>query len=230
MLDIPRRTAFSPSIRIAIVSSHAEQRKQLCARFAGTSVCADAVAAVSELDASCEDVNLVLVHDESGNVAEAVRWSLANGPVPVFVYCPKPSVDQIVRSMKVGACEYLEWPLGDESIHRIVGQAVLGLSESTQVRQRMARSSIERLSSRERQVLLALSTGLTSQQIANDLAISPRTVETHRYNLRRKLGSIRTAEAIRLAFENGLDDKACAPSAPIDVGWRGKTHNAGECA
>ena len=230
MLDIPERSALSPHIRIAIVSSNAEQRQQLCARFEGSSVCADAVAAVPELDASGEGLNLVLVHDEAGNVAEALRWSLANGPVPVFSYRWNPTVDQIVRSMKAGACDYLEWPLGDESIHRIVGQAVLGLSASTRVRQRMARSSIERLSTRERQVLHALSTGLTSQQIANDLAISPRTVETHRYNLRRKLGSIRTAEAIRLAFENGLDDKACAPGVTMDGGWRGGTPNADERA
>lgn len=112
--------------------------------------------------------------------------------------------------MKAGASDYLECPLEGIDISRIVERANQESVRSIHARERqgLAKWAIERLSSREKEVLVALSQGLTSVQIAETLAISPRTVETHRYNLRRKLGSIRTAEAIRLVFENGLGGTA----------------------
>jgi DNA-binding NarL/FixJ family response regulator len=60
------------------------------------------------------------------------------------------------------------------------------------------------LTAREREVLGLVADGLTSKAIATRLGISPRTVETHRENLMRKLG-VRTAAALtRLAVERGL--------------------------
>ena len=61
----------------------------------------------------------------------------------------------------------------------------------------------EYLSPRERDVLFAISDGLTAKQIGAKFGISHRTVETHRENLREKLGSTSTASITRkaVAFE-----------------------------
>jgi DNA-binding NarL/FixJ family response regulator len=58
------------------------------------------------------------------------------------------------------------------------------------------------LTSREREVLRLVASGLTSAQIAEQLSISPRTAETHRANMMRKLGLRNQAELIRYALQH----------------------------
>ena len=64
--------------------------------------------------------------------------------------------------------------------------------------------AIARLSRREVQVLVEIAEGRGSKQIAHELGISPRTVETHRMNMMRKLGVRKVSELVRLAIREGL--------------------------
>jgi DNA-binding CsgD family transcriptional regulator len=61
---------------------------------------------------------------------------------------------------------------------------------------------LERLTPRERDILDALAEGLSSKQIALQNGLSVRTVETHRLNLKRKLGIEGQAELIKFAVEH----------------------------
>lgn len=63
---------------------------------------------------------------------------------------------------------------------------------------------IEMLTVRERQVLVLAAQGLSNATIGDQLAISPRTAETHRTNLLRKLGLKGQADLVRFAHERGL--------------------------
>jgi two-component system nitrate/nitrite response regulator NarL len=63
-----------------------------------------------------------------------------------------------------------------------------------------------RITTRERQVLVRVAAGMTSKQIAGELGISPRTVETHRESLTRKLGISSVAGLTRYALEQGIRD------------------------
>jgi DNA-binding NarL/FixJ family response regulator len=67
-----------------------------------------------------------------------------------------------------------------------------------------ADSPYESLTSREREVLQLTAEGLTGIEISERLFISPRTVETHRANLMRKLGLRNQRELVRFATEKGL--------------------------
>ncbi len=67
-----------------------------------------------------------------------------------------------------------------------------------------AREFIERLTPRERDVLLGLIDGKSNKVIAYELDISPRTVEIYRANLMDKLEVRSVAEAVRIAFAAGL--------------------------
>jgi two-component system, NarL family, response regulator NreC len=60
------------------------------------------------------------------------------------------------------------------------------------------------LTSREREVLHLTVEGHSGTDIAERLFISPRTVETHRANLMRKLGVRNQKELVRFAIERGL--------------------------
>jgi DNA-binding NarL/FixJ family response regulator len=67
-----------------------------------------------------------------------------------------------------------------------------------------SRHMLEKLSDREMEVLEAIATGLTTQEIAKKLFISKNTVETHRKNLLYKLEARNTAELITNAYKRRL--------------------------
>jgi DNA-binding NarL/FixJ family response regulator len=60
------------------------------------------------------------------------------------------------------------------------------------------------LTPREREVLHLVAEGLTSSEIAGRLFISPRTAESHRANLMRKLGLRSRTDLVRFAFQKGI--------------------------
>lgn len=60
------------------------------------------------------------------------------------------------------------------------------------------------LSKRERQVLIAIARGFTSQEIAHQLQLSPKTVETYRARIYEKLGLKTRAELVGYAMATGL--------------------------
>ena len=62
----------------------------------------------------------------------------------------------------------------------------------------------EPLTSREQTVLLQLAQSKSNKEVANALDISVRTVETHRKNIKRKLGISSTAGLTRYAMEHGV--------------------------
>lgn len=61
-----------------------------------------------------------------------------------------------------------------------------------------------RLTKRETQVLKLIVSGKINNQIAEDLFISPLTVETHRRNLMKKMGASNTASLVKMAIERAL--------------------------
>ena len=60
------------------------------------------------------------------------------------------------------------------------------------------------LTKREKEILKLISQGLTAKEISEKLFISPRTVDTHRTNLMRKLNLKNTAGLVRFAIENNI--------------------------
>jgi DNA-binding NarL/FixJ family response regulator len=60
------------------------------------------------------------------------------------------------------------------------------------------------LTSRQREVLQLLAAGNTMKQIGQQLNISPRTIESHKYEVMRNFGLKTTAELIRYAVRNKL--------------------------
>jgi DNA-binding NarL/FixJ family response regulator len=60
------------------------------------------------------------------------------------------------------------------------------------------------LTSRQREVVSLIAAGRTMKEVAAALGLSPRTVETHKYQIMGALGLKTTAELIRYAIEQGL--------------------------
>jgi DNA-binding NarL/FixJ family response regulator len=60
------------------------------------------------------------------------------------------------------------------------------------------------LTSREQDIVVLIAQGQSHKQMAAELHISTKTVETHRHNIRLKLGVHSTAELVRHAVQNGF--------------------------
>ena len=63
---------------------------------------------------------------------------------------------------------------------------------------------LDRLTSREQEVLVAIATGSSNNEIAEDLFVSPTTVKTHVSSVLTKLGLTNRAQAVAFAYESGL--------------------------
>ena len=60
------------------------------------------------------------------------------------------------------------------------------------------------LTPRQREVAALIAAGRTMKEVASALGLSPRTVETHKYQIMASLGLQTTADLIRYAIEHGL--------------------------
>jgi DNA-binding NarL/FixJ family response regulator len=99
---------------------------------------------------------------------------------------------QAVREVLAGR-RYLSPPLSQYALDTYIQKA-----KGAQL------DSYETLTTREREVLHLAAQGETTPAIAERLSLSPRTVETHRTNLMRKLGLRSQTDLIRYALQRGI--------------------------
>ncbi|MFP5397807.1 MAG: response regulator transcription factor [Gammaproteobacteria bacterium] len=130
---------------------------------------------------------------------------------PVILLTAHGTVDMCRRAFKEGAAEFLEKPVDDEPLLDAVQAAVRAHVRSRQrdAAGREARERYALLSPREREVLALVVAGLSSKEIARALALSPRTVETHRLHLSAKLQVQTLAQLIR-RYANLVDADGAA--------------------
>jgi two-component system response regulator FixJ len=118
---------------------------------------------------------------------------------PVVMLTGHGTVEMCRRAFKAGAAEFLEKPVDDEALLEALQNGVRRHVRSRERNQsdRLARERYAQLSDREREVLGLIVAGLTNKEIGRSLALSPRTVETHRANLFAKLETQSLAQLIR---------------------------------
>lgn len=159
---------------------------------------------VAELRGHIAEFGLVLIHDDGAQIAKAVDCLAEAGNwMPVIGFSETPEPRAVVKAIHLGAIDYLAWPFAQDEVMSLIADAAATVETigNRRTRAYTAKKRVERLSKREREVLLSVANGLSSQKIAEQLAISPRTVEIHRSNMLSKLGASNTSEAIRLAVE-----------------------------
>jgi two-component system response regulator FixJ len=152
---------------------------------------------------------LIVVRDSiaRGGIEAAVKL-LAKHQVwlPVVAMNEDPPTAQVVAAVKAGALEYLPLPLDPSHLSHMLQRIACEVEARAEANRRMleARGRIDNLSSREREVLDWLAQGNSNKAIAQELQISPRTVEIHRANMMSKLGVSHPVEAVRLRLEASL--------------------------
>jgi two-component system response regulator NreC len=134
-------------------------------------------------------VIVLSIHANEAYVMEALKKGAAG-----YVLKDSSASDlvQAIREVAAGR-RYLSRQLSEGAIEAYVQKA-----EATTL------DIYETLTAREREVLQLAAEGRSSSEIAERLAISPRTAETHRANLMRKLGLHTQTDLIRYAFRRGI--------------------------
>ena len=127
--------------------------------------------------------------------------------LPVIFLTGHADVASSVRAMKAGAVDFLEKPVGRDTLFDALRRAL-----QRDAAQRAAREEAQRqrtrlavLTPREREVFDRIVAGKLNKQIAAELGIGLRTVKAYRADLMAKLGVGSAAELGRLAGEQRDD-------------------------
>lgn len=173
---------------------------------------ADAIAAVRSV---VEHGPAVLVLDlglrgESAPL-DAIRQVLLHAPdTAVVVLTMHRDLALARRALGLGALGYVLKASADTELVEAVRRAAAGARYVTPA---LAASASEpgacaELTARECEVLRSIALGHTNREIAERLALSVRTVESHRAQVQRKLGRRKRAELVRYALDHHLLDGA----------------------
>ena len=202
-------------IKILLVDDHPLVRDGLRARLEAVpqfEVVAEAGGAQDALEQARHcDVDLVLmdINMRGGNGIEATAQFKAQFPgIAVLILSMHDKLEYVSQAIQAGARGYvLKDAPGKDIVVAIETVMSGGIYYSAALARQLAKPQNldAQLTSREHQVLLHIANGQSNKQIARDLDLSVRTVETHRLNIKRKLGIEGQAELIRYAvqFANG---------------------------
>lgn len=208
-------------IRVLVVDDHAivrvglRQLLEACEDIEVVGSVTDGLEAVTVAAGRCPDVVLMDLSMPGVDGIEATRRILDVRPeIRVVMLTFHSSPDPILEALDAGAVGYLLKDAEPEEILCGVRAAARGESPLDPKAARAlltARTEGVRaaeLSSREREVLVLVGTGLANKQIARRLGISEKTVKSHLTNVYRHLGVSDRTQAAMWAQSHGLAEPA----------------------
>ena len=125
--------------------------------------------------------------------ARGIRW-------PTVVISGHGDIEACRRAFRNGAIDFLSKPVDEEDLIDAIQKGHAELEARCRQASEIgeARQLLARLTGREAEVLEMVAKGLTTRQIADALALSPRTVDSHRAAIGAKAGTSSAAELTRL--------------------------------
>ncbi len=211
-------------IKVLVADDHAMVRegiRSVLEREAGFQVVAEAsngsevvpLAERQHPDVAILDISMP---GESGLKA-ALQLRQALPEVRVLILSMYDNTEYVLESVRAGAHGYLlkdgaaqelaaaiRTVLDGEADFSPAVAARLSAAVRGDIQREQQRTSLDLLTGREREVLAGIARGLTNKEIAGELGISHRTVETHRESLMKKLGIRTVAGLTKFALETGL--------------------------
>jgi len=139
------------------------------------------------------------------------QLNLRGAVIPVIFMTGHGDIPMAVEAMQHGAFDFLQKPFRDQDLLDRIQRAIVKDGELRQSLGEHARirAHLESLTPREREVLDLMTQGKQNKVIAQDLGVSPRTVEIHRARVMEKMNAQSVAELVRMMLDLG---HAAAPS------------------
>jgi DNA-binding NarL/FixJ family response regulator len=205
-----RAAAMTNAIRILLVDDHPLVRDGLRARLEAVPhfrVVAEAGSGSEALERAADaDLVLMDINMRGGSGIEATAQLTARYPdIAVLILSMHDKLEYVAQAMQAGARGYvLKDAPGKDIVLAIETVMSGGIYYSAALARQLARPALHdnQLTGREQQVLRHIANGQSNKQIARALDLSVRTVETHRLNIKRKLGIEGQAELIRFAVQH----------------------------
>jgi DNA-binding NarL/FixJ family response regulator len=209
-------------IRVLVADDHAIVRtgiRHVLESEPGFEVVGEAATGADALSLTTELHPDVVVLDISmpgvSGLEVADRLSQSPGTSRVLIVSMHNNTEYVLESVRAGAHGYLLKDTAATELRDAVRAVCRGesyfsppvaskLTAAVRGDQPSAHSGLDQLTGREREVLLGIANGRTNKEIAAQLGISHRTVETHRESLMRKLQIHTVAELTRYALDAGI--------------------------
>jgi len=176
--------------------------------------CADAQAAVAAVAQRDWDVAIVDIGMPGRSGLDVLKEIKRMRPeLPVLIISVHPESQYAVRALRAGAAGYLRKDAAPHQLVEAVTDARKGkkfispeLAEelANHLQRGSSQATYHQLSDREMEVLRLLAGGKTVSQIADQLALSVKTVSTYRARTLKKLHLRSNAQLTRFAFAEGL--------------------------
>ena len=209
-------------IRVVVVDDHAVVReglKRIITENVGMTVtgeAADGYEAMRVIKSGPCDVVLLDVTMPNKNGLDVLKELHAESPrLPVLVLSMHGEDQYAIRVLRAGAAGYLTKDSAPAKLVQAIRKVVRGGKYvSPTLAERLVfdlgtdsdKAPHEVLSDREYQVLCMISSGKTVTQIAEELALSVKTISTYRVRILEKLKMKNNAEITRYAIKEGLVD------------------------
>jgi FixJ family two-component response regulator len=115
--------------------------------------------------------------------------------------------------MKAGAVDFLLKPVEEQDLLEAVSRAIAEdrCTQDTQYKRAALAWRVTTLTSREREVMALVVTGLLNKQIAGTLGTSEKTIKVHRARVMQKMQAGSVAELVRIADMVGMDASHASP-------------------
>jgi two-component system invasion response regulator UvrY len=209
------------SINVMLVDDHAVVRmgfKMLLETDAGIKVVAEAESGEQAIQRYMEHKPNVVVMDITmpgiGGLEAIERILAKDSSAKILVLSAHEDSVHPKRVLNAGAMGYLTKRSAAEEMIKAIrivasGKKYLeaGVAQQMAIQQLSGdQNPVDVLSPREFEVFMALAKGKTTNEIAETLFLSPRTVGTHLYNIKQKLNANNSAEIALIAMRSGLLD------------------------
>lgn len=157
---------------------------------------------LNNYDLLISDINLNDTKDGIQTITELSKMR----KVPVVYLTAYSDLEVVSRAEKTMPFAYLLKPYNDNQLKATINLAILNFKKIVNAIPENVENTtkLKLLTSREKEVLITLSTGKISKEIADFLNISTYTVEQHKKNIRKKLGLTTLGELVNFAMTSTL--------------------------
>ncbi|QGX98204.1 DNA-binding response regulator [Roseovarius faecimaris] len=206
---------MTPKIRVAIVDDHpmvAEGIQSILESYDDVEVVAtlsDGQQILDQVTALAPDVILLDLNMPGLGGLSTTEILLEQHPeTRILILSMHDSPEYISSALSHGAMGYVLKDVPTDEIKTAIDRVMAGerylCTGAKGSLEPFDDSNREQLTNREQTILLQLAQGKSNRDVAEALDISVRTVETHRKNIKRKLGISSTAGLTRYAMEHGV--------------------------
>jgi DNA-binding NarL/FixJ family response regulator len=216
-----QRPGAGRAARILIVDDHPVVREGLAAQILAQpdlEVCGeaeDAAGALALVESTRPHVAVIDISLKTGNGIDLIkRIAARHASVRTLVWSMYPESLYAERALRAGAMGYVHKGRATREIIEAIrsvlaGKVFLSAELSGELLRRLVggganrldRSPVAALSDRELEAFELMGQGLSTQQVARRMHVSPKTVETYRARIKEKLGLSNFAEVIRRATQ-----------------------------